>query len=191
MDVFEAIRGRRSCRSFKPDPVDKEIVDQILEAGTWAPSPLNSQPWEFIVTTSTDMREKIYLEAERCRKWARDESGWAWLDKYSVDFVREAPLLIGVTGDPKKTGVDSLQDEGNVAYQYACAAAVQNMLLAAHALGVGGIWFTFFDRKNFRKILAVESERMPIGLVCLGYPKSEPRPVPRKDISKKTRIITD
>lgn len=189
MDVFDAMRERRSCRSFKSDPLDEKTVDKLLEAGTWAPSPLNAQPWEFIVVTSADVREKVYQEAERCRAWARDESGWGWLDKYTVDFVRQAPVLVAVVGNPQKTGVDSLQKEGSVAYQHACAAAIQNMLLAAHALGVGSIWFTLFDRGNLREILGIPSERMPVGLVCLGYPETPPRPVPRKSVSDKKRVI--
>jgi nitroreductase len=142
-----------------------------------------------VVITSAETRERIYEEAERCRSWARDTSGWTWLDKYSVDFVRQAPLIIAVIGNPKKTGVDGLQEEGNVAYQYACAAAIQNMLLAAHALGVGGLWFTLFDRPNLREILGVEPERKPVSLVCLGFPTESPRPVPRKSAADKTRYI--
>jgi len=189
MDVFEAMRERRSCRSFKPDPVETEKVDRILEAGTWAPSPLNAQPWEFIVITSPEVRGRVYEESERCRAWALEKSGWGWLEKYAVDFVRQAPLLISVVGDPKKTGVDSIQEEGNVAYQHACAAAIQNMLLAAHALGLGGLWLTLFDRNNLRKILGVPPERMPVGVLCLGTPEKPARPVPRKDFSEKTRRL--
>jgi 5,6-dimethylbenzimidazole synthase len=189
MDVWQAMQERRSCRSFRPDPVDPKTVERILEAGTWAPSPLNMQPWQFVVVTSSEVRESVFQEAERCRAWAREESGWEWLDKYQVDFLRQAPVLVVVIGDPRKTGVDQFQQEGNVAYQHACAAAIQNMLLAAHALGLGGLWFTFFDRTNLRGILDVEKERMPVGIVCLGHPDKAPRPIPRKAASEKTRNI--
>ena len=189
MDVWQAMQERRSCRNFRDEPVDPKIVERILEAATWAPSPLNSQPWQFVVVTSSEVREAVYQEAERCRAWAREESDWGWLDKYRVDFVRQAPVLVAVIGNPRKTGVDSFQQEGSVAYQHACAAAIQNMLLAAHALGLGSLWFTLFDRANLRSILGVEPEQMPVGLVCLGHPEEAPRPVPRKAASEKTRII--
>lgn len=189
MDVWQVMQERRSCRSFRPEPVDPEAVERILEAGTWAPSPLNTQPWQFVVVTSLEVREAVFQEAERCRAWAREKSGWEWLDKYRVDFVRQAPVLVAVIGDPRKTGVDRFQEEGNVAYQHACAAAIQNMLLAAHVLGLGSLWFTLFDRANLRVLLGLERERTPVGIVCLGHPEKALRPVPRKNASEKTRII--
>ena len=75
MDVFEAIKGRQSCREFLPDPVPEETVLKIIETGIWAPSPLNAQPWEFIVIESQEKKEKIYQETERCRSWGLEASG--------------------------------------------------------------------------------------------------------------------
>ena len=68
MDVFTAIKERRSCRNFSSEPVSEEALERILEAANWAPSPLNSQPWEFIVVTNKKVKAKIFSEAERCRK---------------------------------------------------------------------------------------------------------------------------
>jgi len=106
MDVFEAIRARRSCRDFLPEPISEEIIEKILEAAIWAPSPLNTQPWEFLVITNEGVKEEIFSEAKRCLTWALEKSGWKWLEKYRVDFLQSAPVLIAVIGDPKKTGVD-------------------------------------------------------------------------------------
>ena len=64
MDVFEAIRGRRSCRKFSPEPIAEDELNLILEAATWAPSPANNQPWEFIVVSSADIKQKIFKEAQ-------------------------------------------------------------------------------------------------------------------------------
>ncbi len=58
-------------------------------------------------------------------------------------------------------------EEGGVGYQFACGAAIQNMLLAGHALGFEGLWFIFFDKKAIRKILGVQEKKVPIGMVCL------------------------
>ena len=141
MDLFAIIRDRRSCRSFLPEPVPEENVMKILEAASWAPSPLNGQPWEFIVVTNDEVREEIFREGDRCRRWAFEKSGWKWMDSYKVDFLRSAPCVIAVIGDPKKTGADMFFEEGaGAGYQHACAAAIQNMHLAAHALGLGSLW---------------------------------------------------
>ncbi len=189
MDVFAAIKGRRSCRNFLPEPISEDTIEKILGAAVWAPSPLNSQPWEFVVITDKEVKGKIFSEAERCRKWALEKSGWKWLEPYKVNFLQSAPVIIAVIGDPKKTGVDMFQEEGMVGYQHACAAAIQNMHLAAHALGLGSLWFTFFDKKPMREILGISPERTPLALVCLGKTAAEPQSLPRKDVKEKTTYI--
>ncbi len=70
MELFDAIKERRSCRAFLPEAVRDEEIVKVLEAANWAPSPLNSQPWRFLVITGADLKARIYDEAERCRKWA-------------------------------------------------------------------------------------------------------------------------
>ncbi len=189
MDLFKAIKDRRSCRNFVNEPVDSKTIEKVLEAAAWAPSPLNTQPWQFIIITSDDKKNELFSEAERCRSWAIEESGWTWLNKYKADFLKEAPVIIAVIGDPQKTGVDMFQKEGSAGYQLACAAAIQNMLLAAHALGLGGLWFTFFDKPQMRKILDISENKTPISLVCIGKPKSAMAAVPRKDVKEKTNYI--
>ena len=189
MDLFNAIRERRSCRDFLDEPIDRELLDQILEAGAWAPSPLNAQPWGFIVIEDTEVKAKLLAEANRCREWAIEASGWKWLASYNADFLEQAPVIVAVVGDPKKSGVDMFQDDGPVGYQHACAAATQNMLLAAHALGLGSVWFTFFDKAEMRTILDVPAEKVPLALICLGKPAGEIKPVPRKGLEKLVRYL--
>ncbi len=189
MEIFEAIKGRRSCRSFLPDPISEETILKLLEAATWAPSPLNAQPWEFIVIENQQLKEKIFQEADRCRKWGQEASGWKWLGKYQVDFLKSAPVLIVVVGDPKKTGLDAFFEEGNVGYQYACAAAIQNLNLAAHSLGLGTLWFTLYDKKNLRSILDLPEHKNPLSIICLGKPSGEMPVPPRKDIKEKSKFL--
>jgi len=189
MDLFEAIKGRRSCRNYLPEAIDDNVIESILEAGTWAPSPLNMQGWEFIVITSSDVKESVFDEAERCRRWALEKSGWKWLDSYHVDFLKQAPVMIVVIGDPKKTGVDMFMDEGMAGYQAACAAAIQNIHLAAHSFGLGSLWFTLYDKKALRGILEISDEKNPLALVLLGKPGAEPTAMPRKNVKDKTRYI--
>jgi len=189
MDVFHAIKERRSCREFQPEPVSEETIEKILDAAAWAPSPLNMQPWEFVVITSSEVKDKIFAESVRCKDWALEKSGWKWLGGYKVDFVKSAPVIIAVVGDPKKSGVDMFMEEGPSGYQHACAAAIQNMLLAAHASGLGALWFTFFDRKPMREILGIDEKKTPVALVCLGKPDGKPTAMPRKDVKDKTSYI--
>ncbi len=189
MDLFEAIKDRRSCRYYLQEAIDDNMLESILEAGTWAPSPLNMQGWEFIVITSSDVKEMVFDEAERCRRWALEKSGWKWLDSYQVDFLKQAPVMIVVVGDPKKTGVDMFMEEGMVGYQAACAAAIQNIHLAAHSFGLGSLWFTLYDKKALRGILEISDEKTPLAIVLLGKPGAEPTAMPRKNVKDKTRYI--
>jgi nitroreductase len=189
MDLFTAIKERRSCRNYSPEPVGEEIIEKILEAGMWAPSPMNAQPWQFIVITNKEVKEKIISEAERCVKWAIETSGWEWLQKYQVDFLHSVPVMVLVVGDPKKSGVDSFQEEGPLGYLQACAGAIQNMHLAAYALGLGSLWFTFFDKQPIRDILGIDAEKTPLALVCLGKPAGEPFKMGRKELEKKVTYV--
>ncbi len=189
MELFTAIRERRSCRAFSKEPVDESSINRLLEAAVWAPSPLNAQPWQFVIVTDEGKKTAIFDEAERCRRWAVGESGWKWLDAYSVDFLNTVPVIIAVVGEPKKSGVDMLQPDGTVGYQHACAAAVQNMLLTAHALDLGSLWFTLFDREAMRAILEIAAGLVPLALVCIGKPEKPLPAVPRKNFTVKTTYL--
>jgi len=186
MDLISAIDTRTSCRQFLPDAIDTATIVQILAAGCRAPSPLNAQPWQFLVIRAPAIKQAIHEEAERCKAWAIEKSGWKWLNTYKTDFLLQAPVLVAVVGDPKKSGMDMFQEEGSVGYQLACAAAIQNMMLAAHALDLGSLFFTMFEKSRIRRIIHVADEKTPVALVCIGKPKDPQKPVPRKDSKEKT-----
>jgi nitroreductase len=189
MELFSAIETRTSCREFLNDPIQNPTIRRILAAGARAPSPLNAQPWQFIVITDQAKKQAIFDEAERCRKWAVEQSGWKWLGNYRQDFLLQAPVLVAVVGDSKKSGMDIFQKEGPVGYLLACAAAIQNMLLAAHALDLGGLFFTLFDKAPLRRILDIPDDKTPVALVCIGKPAGPLKPVPRKAIEDKTVFL--
>jgi 5,6-dimethylbenzimidazole synthase len=189
MDLMTAIKERRSCRSFSDEPVESDVIEKILDAATCAPSPLNAQPWSFVVITSSNKKNEIFAEAERSREEAIQKSDWAWLGKYSVEFLLSAPTIIAVAGNPKKSGVDQFMEGGARAYEHACAAAVQNMMLTAHALGLGSVWFTLFDRNKLQGILDLGSDEVPLALVCLGKTAADPALIPRKDFAEKTTYL--
>ncbi len=189
MDVFEAIRERRSCRRFLPDPVAEDKIMQILDAAVRAPSPANNQPWEFVVITSPDVKGRIHEESLAVKKALYEKSGWAWIDRYRADFLLEAPVLVAVIGDAEKTGAHKFHEGTETVYQHACAAAIQNMLLAAHALGLGSLWFTLFDRAVLAEILGIGPSRVPLALICLGLPAGETLQTPRKAAADRTTFI--
>ncbi len=190
MELSEAIKERRSCRAFLPEAIGETDIERILDAAIWAPSPLNTQPWEFKVITNRALKERILSEGERCKAWALEKSGWKWLKGYPMDFLVAAPVIIAVIGDPKKSGVDMFMADGPTGYQHACAAAVQNMLLTAHSLGLGSLWFTFYDKAKMRQILDVDEGKVPVALICLGKPDGEPAPAGRKGLEKKVSYVT-
>lgn len=189
MDLPVAIRERRSCRNYLPDPVSDETIEKLIEAATWAPSPANNQPWEFLAITNKDVKDKIFDEADYRKKILFEKSGWKWLNRYEVTFLKEAPLIIAVLGDPKKSGADMFLTEGGMGYQHACSAAIQNLLLTAHALGLAGLWFTLFEKDPIREILNIGPEKDPIALIPIGRPGADPFPTPRKDLKEKIRYI--
>lgn len=187
MDVFTAIMERRSCRDFLADPIEDEAINKILEAASWAPSPKNAQPWEFIVIKNQEIKRKIYEEAEERRKWFLEKGGWKWLGNYHVEFLLKVPVIVTVIGDPEKTGVDKFLQGDGMGYQRACSAAVQNMLLAAHSLGIASLWFSIYESEMIRRILDIEFPKVPIAIVCLGKPAGEPNRPGRKDLSRITK----
>jgi nitroreductase len=186
MDIFTTIRKRRSCRSYLPDPISDEVIEKILEAAVWAPSAANNQPWEFIVITNKSVKKEISSESEKCRKILFEKSGWKWVDRYRVNFLEEAPVVIAVVGDPQKTGADMFLEGGGLAYRDGCAAAIQNLLLAARALELGTLWFTLFDKEAIRRILKLDTAREPLALICLGKAGAVTAPPPRKVVAEKT-----
>jgi len=189
MDLFEAISGSQGCRKFQPDPVSDADIEKILEAGNWAPSPANQQPWEFVVISSPGIKERILAESEVCKKKLFERSGWKWLEKFPIDFVREAPVIIAVVGDPKKSGADMFLDEGTGrGYLEGCSAAVQNMMLAAHALGLGTLWFSLYEAGAVRQILGLDPGKDPVALLCVGKPASAAASK-RKDFREKTTYL--
>lgn len=189
MELFEAIRKRRSCRKFAPGEIPPADMAKILEAATWAPSPANNQPWEFIVVTSPEVKARIAEASLATKKMLFEKSGWKWVERYDVGFLRECPALVLVIGDPKRSGAHVFLADSIPGYQHACAAAVQNMLLAAEALGYGSLWFSLFEKAPIREILGIAPGLDPLSFVCLGRPAEKPIETPRTSFAEKTKYL--
>jgi len=155
VDVIEAIRTRRSVRQFRGQPVEDAKINRVIEAGRWAPSACNIQGAIFIVVKD-EKRKKSLVEA-------------------GIGKLKNTPVGIFVLYDSRTNNreySDHIQSG---------AAAVQNMLLTAHALGLGAVWICDLPpQKRMRELLGYPWYYTTIALIRLGYPSAEPRGVKRK-----------
>ena len=179
MEFRDVIAARRSCRAFDPAPVSELDIESLIQAGCLAPSPLNLQPWEFIVITDDAVKNEIRGAAEAARQAVIDAGGPSWAAKYPMDFLETTPAVIAVTANPKKGGLGEFFNQPLGAYQAGCAC-VQNMLLAAAELGYESLWFTFFDPERMAEVLSIPKDLQVIGLVLVGKPIKPGKAAPRK-----------
>lgn len=152
MDVFDCIESRRSVRSYDKKDVPKELIAQILVAGTYAPSAGNVQEWEFIIVKDRKTKEKLFESALR------------------QEQIREAPVIIVVGANLKKIGLKYRERGKNVYSLQDTAACVQNMLLAAHALGLGTCWIGAFDENKVSSAVQLPDEIRPMAMITVGFP---------------------
>jgi nitroreductase len=164
MDFYDAVQKRLSVRSYKPDPIPEDVLTRILEAGRVAPSAKNYQPWKFIVVKDPAIRQAL---VPACR---------------GQGSVGQAPVVIcacavleqawkGMGGHWSAEAVD-------------VTIAVEHMILAATAEGLGTCWIGAFLEAEVRKVLAIPEGVKPIALTPLGFPARESRPSPRKPLSE-------
>ena len=189
MDCIDAILTRRSCRDFLDRPVEAEKLDRILTCATFAPSPANKQPWEFIVTQNPAYNLKLRESAEAAREYVAERSGWKWIAHYKLDFITQAPVLLVIVGDPAKNGAEQFLNCPTSGYEHACAAAAQNICLAAHSLGLGTLWLSFFEKEAARELFHIAPQKDPFAVICLGYPARESGAPARRGPAEKTTYL--
>jgi nitroreductase len=157
VETYEAILTRRSIRRFKDQTVSREQIEKLLEAARWAPSAGNLQPWIFVVVTAEETRAELSKAALGQR------------------FVAEAPAVIGVAAAPPEDSPYGSRGRDLYCLQDT-AAAVQNILLAAHAVGLGACWVGAFDDDDVARALGLGPGERPVALVPVGVPAQEGRP---------------
>ncbi len=180
MEFNTLVQTRRSVRSFEATEVTDEQIAAIIDAGLWAPSPLNLQPWKFIVVSDPDIKSQIKEVAEAAKQEVLDNDGPGWVSKYSMDWLIEAPVFIIVVVDPKKGGLGDFFGQEGGAMQ-AASACVQNMMLAAADMGLGSLWFTFFRPEKLKALLNVPENLDIAGAIPIGRPKDQAKAPPRKE----------
>jgi F420 biosynthesis protein FbiB-like protein len=186
-DILETIRGRRSVRKFLPHPVPKALVEEVLVAAGWAASAHNAQPWRFIVLADASLKRELALAM--AETWAADlardgKTVEAETRKAKVERFANAPVLIlaclTMEGMEKFSDERRQQCERDLAVQ-SVGAALENLLLAAHAKGLGACWFSApsFCKATVRQVLEIPDAVEPQALVAMGYPAETPS-LPKK-----------
>ena len=178
---FETLsQVRRSCRSFESAPIPGNRLTAIIKAGQWAPSPLNLQPWEFIVISDPETKALIRKIGEDARQEVVDSGGPGWAGKYEMAFLEEAPVLVVVLIDMSKGGLGDHFGQKYGALQ-AGSACVQNMMLAAADMGIGSLWFTFFRPEKLKAALSLPEHLEIAAVVPFGKSKQMMKAPPRKN----------
>jgi nitroreductase len=161
MDVLEAIKGRRSIRKFKSEPIKNEDLQKILDAGRFAPSAGNCQPSELVVLNEPSIKRRLAAAA------------------LEQTFIVDAPVVIVVCANIPRTS----KRYGRRGQELYClqdtAAATQNILLAAYSLGYGTCWIGAFDEGAVAGVIQVPSGIKPVAIIPLGRPVENPS-LPRR-----------
>jgi len=180
MEFKEVVKSRRSCRVFESDPIPEDQLTAILEAGQWAPSPMNALPWEYILITDAEVKSQIREVAEAAKQAVLDGGGPGFAAKYDMRFLEAAPLVIAVVFDPAKKGLGDFFNQKHGALQ-AVSACVQNMMLAAAEYGLGTLFFTWFDPQKMQSVLNIPDNLEIAAVIPIGKPKGEIKAPPRKE----------
>jgi nitroreductase len=209
MDLFDAIQGRKSIRRFKDTPVPDEVIKRILDAGRFAPSANNTQPWSFLVIKDhailRNMAEAARAMIDRMIPFAESEKQAQRLAAYKSNyytFFENAPVVIVVFTEAYDAGTDRLLARMGYSAEdvnrlrpspglQSVSAAIQNMLLAVHALGYGSCWMTgpLVAQESFEKLLGFGKEKSIAALLPVGAPDENPPARSRKSLEDVMKII--
>lgn len=159
MECMEAIKGRRSIRKFKDKTVGKEIIQDLLNAARMAPSAGNLQARDLIVVSNKITRHKLTQAA------------------MGQTFIEQAPVVVVVAANIERSSriygsrgeLYSIQD---------ATASIENILLAAHSMGLGTCWVGAFNEDAVREILGIPDKILPVAIIPVGYPDEQPKMPP-------------
>ena len=167
MDFFELIQTRYSVRAYKPDPIEDEKLQLILEAARLAPTAANRQPFQILVLKTAGRQAELR-------------------PIYPRDWFLQAPLLLCACGIPAQNWV---RRDGKNYNDVDVTIAMDHLILAAASLGLGTCWIAAFDPSAARQILHLPEGVEPVAFSPLGYPADAPRPKQRKPLSELVRYL--
>jgi len=161
LDVFEAIMKRRSVRAYTSEEVSEEEVKKLIEAARWAPSAGNIQPWEFVIVTKAETKRRLADAA------------------LHQTFIEEAPVVIVVCANVERSSWGYGSRGVNLYCLQDTAAATENMILAATALGLATCWVGAFHEDDVAKVINAPRGVRPVAIIPVGRGAEKPR-APRK-----------
>jgi nitroreductase len=163
-DVLKAIRTRRSVRRYTDAPVSREQIETILEAGRFAPSGKNTQPWRFVVIESESKRSELATLFPQ------------------QGLVAATPVTLAVLID-REAGYDELKDVQGI------GAAIENILLAVHSLGLGACWIGKTCNAEIEQVVGAKEHEELMAIIPIGHPAETPTPTPRRPLEDLARFI--
>ena len=171
MDTLEAIKTRRSVRRFTTTPVDQTVLNQVLEAARWSPSWANTQCWRFIIVRDDAVKAEL--------------AGILSSNNPCTNGIKTAPIVIVACAEMKKSGFyrgEPVTAKGDWC-MFDIGLAMENLALAAHALGLGTTHVGYFDAKKAEAILGIPEGFCVVEMTPLGYPDGEAKAPPRKELT--------
>ncbi len=179
MDVNEAISGRRSLREYTAQPVDERIIRRLIDAAVHAPNAVNQQPWTFTVVRDQSVLDRISRNAKTHMLATMPASPQSdhfrsLLNDPNFHIFYRAPVLLLISATAQGPWI--VED---------CALAAENLMLTAHAIGLGTCWIgfaqSFLNTPDGKNLLGLPAASVPVAPIIIGHPKSTPPPVPRKE----------
>jgi len=162
MELYQAIKNRRSIRSFKEKKISEDGIEKLIDALRWAPSAGNLESRKFYFIFNNEIKQKLAQAA------------------LGQSFIAQAPLVVVGCADNKIT--QRYGERGKDLYSICdVSAAIENMLLMAYDQGLGTVWIGAFDEKKVAEILELPENLRPIAIIPVGYPNENPFPPERKD----------
>ncbi len=165
MEYSALIRERHSVRAYRSDPVEDEMLAQVLEAARMAPTAANRQPFQLVVIHTAGRKQDL-------------------MRIYPRDWFTQAPLVICACGVPSQGWVHR---DGKTYWEVDVAIAMDHLILAAANLGLGTCWIAAFDRQAARDVLGLPNDVEPLLFTPLGYPADKAGPKMRKSIEQLVR----
>ncbi|MFS0837176.1 5,6-dimethylbenzimidazole synthase [Paenibacillus sp. 1P03SA] len=171
--LYKIMYTRRDVRTFRSDPISDETVIRLLEAAHHAPSVGFMQPWNFILVTSDEIKERLAWAADKERRALAIHYEGERQDRFlnlKIEGLKQAPLTVCITCDPTRGGSHVLgRNSIPETDMMSVACAIQNLWLAACAEGLAAGWVSFYKKNDIRDILGIPPHIDPLALISVGY----------------------
>ena len=181
--IIKNIKERRSIRNFEEKKIDKEELKEIIQAGKYAPSPTNDQPWKFIVITKKEMIQEL---SNQIRKELKKLLKWSFIKKFKIKQLRNIDILkfIFVVAFSKTDmiffnapALVLILTQDKLFYDESCACCAQNMMLAANSIGIGSCWIGFASvlglNKKILENIGIPDNQHISAAIIFGYPREK------------------